>query len=101
MASPTKWYADHRLWLEAFVLVNIAFLSLDIYLAHSTNHFRHPAEHAPLYFSLAAPGVLALALLARQLGWAAVWRDPGYLVGWLAVALGLVGTVLHLESRFF
>ncbi len=40
MERRNRWYLDHRLWLEAFALVNLAFLSLDIYLAHSVNHFR-------------------------------------------------------------
>ena len=31
----------------------------------------------------------------------AVWRDLGHLVGWLAIAIGLVGVILHLDSRFF
>lgn len=102
MTSGNKWYADHRLWLEAFVLANLAFLSLDIYLAHSLNQFRDPAEYVPLYFSLAAPVVLLVGLLAgERFGLAAVWRDLGYLVGWLAMAIGLVGVVLHLESGFF
>ena len=101
MARESKWYLDHRLWLEAFVLVNIAFLSLDIYLAHTVNQFRRPAEYIPLYFSLAAPVVLVLALLARWLGYPAVWKDLGYLVGWVAVGIGLTGVVLHLDSRFF
>ena len=57
MLSNNSWYAEPRLLLELFVLVNLAFLSLDIYLAHSVNEFRRPAEYIPLYFSLAAPGV--------------------------------------------
>ena len=102
MERKSKWYAEPRLWLEAFVLVNIAFLSLDIYLAHSVNQFRRAAEYIPLYFSLAAPVVLLLALLAGEwFAWPAVWRDLGYLVGWLAVGLGLTGVILHLDSRFF
>jgi hypothetical protein len=101
MARTSRWYLDHRLWLEAFVLVNLAFLSLDIYLAHSVNRFRHEAEYVPLYFSAAAPVVLLAGLLARWRGHEAVWRDLGYLVGWLAVGVGLVGVVLHLDSRFF
>lgn len=100
-AMQSKVLRDHRLWLEAFVLVNIAFLSLDIYLAHSVNQFRHKAEYIPLYFSLIAPVVLLLAQAAWRIGWESVWRDLGHLVGWLAVAIGLVGTVLHLDSRFF
>jgi hypothetical protein len=102
MERKSKWYAEPRLWLEAFVLVNIAFLSLDIYLAHSVNQFRRAAEYIPLYFSLAAPVVLLFALLAGEwFAWPAVWRDLGYLVGWLAVGLGLAGVILHLDSRFF
>jgi hypothetical protein len=102
MHGKNKWYRDQRLWLEAFVLVNLAFLSLDIYLAHSVNQFHRAAEYIPLYFSLAAPLVLLVGLLAGE--WLAsptVWRDLGYLVGWLAVVIGLVGVVLHLDSRFF
>jgi hypothetical protein len=102
MATTVKWYRDHRLWLEAFVLVNLAFLSLDIYLAHSTNQFRNPAEYVPFYFSLAAPPVLLLGLIAGELfGFRAPWRDLGYLVGWSSVGVGLVGVILHLDSGFF
>ena len=30
-----------------------------------------------------------------------MWRDVGHLVGWCAIAIGLIGVVLHLDSRFF
>ncbi len=93
---------DPRVWLEVFVLVNLAFLALDIRLAHSVNQFRHPAEYLPYYYSLGAPVVLLAALIADlRLGGQTVWRDAGYLVGWVAVGIGLVGVVLHLDSRFF
>jgi hypothetical protein len=102
MLGKNKRSMDHRLWLEAFDLVNLAFLSLDIYLAHSVNQFQRAAEYIPLYFSLAAPLVLLVGLLAGEwLARQAVWRDLGYVVGWLAVVMGLVGVVLHLDSRFF
>jgi hypothetical protein len=95
-------FRDPCLWLEVFVLVNLAFLALDISLAHAVNQFRHPAEYIPLYFSLAAPFVLLVALFADlRWGGRAVWRDLGYLIGWLAIAVGLTGVVLHLDSRFF
>ncbi len=102
MASPTSWYRSPKLWLEAFILVNLAFLALDIWLAHSVNEFGHEAEYIPLYFSLAAPPVLFLGLLlGHWRNYWAVWRDAGYLIGWAAVAIGLIGVVLHLDSRFF
>ena len=43
MPGPNKWYRDPGLWLEAFVIVNLGFLALDIYLAHSVNQFHHAA----------------------------------------------------------
>jgi hypothetical protein len=96
----SKWYLDHRLLLELFALVNLAGLAPDIYLAHSTNSFRDRAEYVPLYFSLAAPPVLLLAL-ALWRGSDAAWRWLGHLVGWCAVAVGVVGLILHLGSHFF
>ena len=100
--TASKWYLDHRLWLEAFVLVNLAFLSLDIYLAHSVNQFRHEAEYVPLYFSLAAPAVLARGPAGRGMaGLRGRVARPGLSGRLVAVGIGLVGVVLHLDSRFF
>jgi hypothetical protein len=102
MPRNSRWYQSHRLWLEVFVLVNLAFLGPDIYLAHSTNSFRHPAEYIPFMFSLAAPVVLLIAILALE-----VWSRAGlscflgFLVGAVAVGIGVAGLIWHLESRFF
>ena len=90
-----------RAWLvEAFAAANFAGLTLDIFLAHSTNHFRREAEYIPLYFSAAAAVLLGGGLLVRGRA-PAVWRGTGYLVGAAAVAVGLTGVILHLDSRFF
>jgi hypothetical protein len=98
----SKWYLDHRLLLELFALVNLAFLAPDIYLAHSTNQFHSRGEYVPLYFSLAAPPVLLLALVLWRVSPSeAAWRWLGHLVGWCAVAVGVVGLILHLGSHFF
>lgn len=102
MPRANSWWLDHRRWVELFAVVNLAFLALDIYLAHSVNQFREPAEYVPLYFSLAAPLLMTVATIADLIQRrAAVWRDLGYLVGWLSITIGLVGVILHLESRFF
>ena len=97
-----QWAHMPELWLELFVMVNLAILAGDIYLAHSVNHFRKSAEYIPLYFSGSAPVVLlAGAVLRWGRGYVAAWRDLGYLVGWLAILVGLGGVLYHLGSRFF
>jgi hypothetical protein len=97
---PAEWRTDWRLWLEGFVVFNLAGLAFDIFLAHSENHFRHSSEYVPLVFSIvAAPSLAALVAVRRR--WPAVWRDVGHLIGWSAVAIGIAGLLLHLDSRFF
>ncbi len=102
MLSKIKRLLNAQWLVEAFALVNLAFLSADIYLAHSVNHFDHPAEYIPLYFSMIAPVVLLAALAAFRPGKVnPAWRDLGLLVGWGAILVGCAGVVLHLESQFF
>src|SRR5215468_11087372 len=101
-ARAHRWWQDPQLWIEAFVWFNFVCLSLDIYLAHSTNQFRRETEYIPLYFSVSAPVVLLIGwIMWERWGYAAVWRDLGHLVGWVAVLIGLTGVILHLDSRFF
>ena len=101
MAAVNKrWWLDPQLWVELFALVNIGFLTFDIYLAHSVNEFRMRAEFIPLCFSAIAPLFLIVGLILKG-RWPAVWKDLGYLVGWVAILVGLTGVVLHLESHFF
>src|SRR5262249_54034211 len=91
---------DRQLLVELFAVANFAGLVGDIFLAHSENHFRRSTEYVPLYFSIAATVLLAIGLIFRRRA-PIVWRDVGHLVGWLAIAVGLAGVVLHLDSRFF
>jgi hypothetical protein len=97
-----QWARDPQLWVELFVTVNLMVLAADIYIAHSVNQFRKAAEYIPLYFSIVAPIALAIVIALRWV-WRIhpPWRDIGYLVGWLAIIVGLGGVLFHLESRFF
>lgn len=95
------WRRDHVLWVEIFAVLNLAFLALDISLAHSVNSFRHPAEYIPLVFSIAAPPVMVAGIFARARGKTALWRWLGHLLGWSSLAIGLAGVLFHLESAFF
>lgn len=99
-AASERWWARPQLWIEAFAILNIGFLTFDIYLAHSVNQFRNEAEFIPLLFSASTPLLLIVGLLLYYRR-PAVWKWLGYLVGWAAVFVGLTGVILHLQSRFF
>jgi hypothetical protein len=99
-AARADWRTDHQLWIEIFVAANFSGLVFDIYLAHSANAFRKPAEYIPLYFSAAALLALVAGVAVRAHA-NAVWRDVGYLIGWLSVLVGVTGVILHLDSQFF
>ncbi len=101
MPGPSeRCWNQPELWVEAFAVLNIGFLTFDIYLAHSVNQFRNRAEYIPLLFSATAPIVLILALTQRKHR-RSIWKILGHLVGWTAIFVGLTGVILHLESRFF
>lgn len=93
---------DPQLALDLFVLLNFAALGFDIFLAHSENQFRRHVEYFPVDFAGAGALLLLIGIAAREL-WhhAAVWRDLGYLVGWVSIVTGLAGVIYHLDSQFF
>ncbi|HVZ17166.1 MAG TPA: hypothetical protein VG897_08625, partial [Terriglobales bacterium] len=95
-----RWVMNPQMWVELFALVNIGFLTFDIYLAHSVNSFRARAEYIPLFFSASAPVFLIIGLTQRY-HHPRVWKWLGYIVGWTAILVGLTGVILHLESHFF
>jgi len=99
-ASNERWWAQPELWVEAFVTVNVGFLTFDILLAHSVNQFRNRAEYIPLLFSAIAPLFLIVALTQRTRR-RIIWKLLGHVVGWAAILVGLTGVILHLESSFF
>jgi hypothetical protein len=101
--SAAAFWERHKVRaLEGFVAVNLAFLVLDIHLAHSVNRFRHWGEWIPFWFSAAAAPFIAYTCLAAGRGRRA-WSFalPGAVVGALAIAVGVWGLVFHLESQFF
>jgi hypothetical protein len=98
--TDASWRRDYQLWVELFILANIAGLVVDIFLAHSANNFHRDSEYVPLYFSIAAMIVLAMVVPLRQ-RYPLIWRHVGHVVGWLAILIGLAGVILHLDSQFF
>jgi hypothetical protein len=107
--SPGRAWGEPVLWLEVFLLGNVAFLAVDILIAHKMNDFAHPGEWIPVAFS-------ALASLMLLAGWALAGivprtagspgaRGPSWWLGTLAgagaVVVGVVGLIYHLDSDFF
>ncbi len=91
-----------ELLVELFAIANLAFLTVDVFVAHSINAFHFPIERIPVGFGVAGAAVLlvglaldAFDLTRRRARWA------GLLVGWSAIAVGIGGLFLHLQSTFF
>jgi hypothetical protein len=78
---------DHVLWVETFAVSNLAFLVLDIYIAHSVNAFGYWAEYIPLYFSMGTPLLLVAGNLARYREKLGAWVLLGHMVGWNSLAI--------------
>jgi hypothetical protein len=93
LARATPQRAAH-----VFAVLNIAFLGVDIGLAHLTNDFARRVEWAPIVFSLVATLLLLPGAFGTRHRIAAALD---VVVGWCAVAMGVVGIVLHLQSGFF
>lgn len=88
--------------IELFLLLNLAGLGGDIFVAHSVNRFAHRAEWVPLVFSAVAPVLLLIAMAVG--GLAARGRFAwtiGILTGVASIAVGIAGLILHLHSQFF
>ena len=84
--------------LDFFIIANLAFLALDVLLAHSVNNFAHPAEWIPFYFSIGASGTLALIVFTKRKTWKYWCRLS---IGSGTICLGVAGMLFHLNSHFF
>jgi hypothetical protein len=111
MAVPEEWRrlaAARPFLVELFIGVNLAFLALDIFVAHSVNAFAHPAEWIPFVFTIGAAAVilvnLAVGAPSRALG-GGYRRGGGWwtgvVVGSGSVLVGVAGMLWHLQSDFF
>ena len=113
LARQLPSWLDPLALVELFALANIAFLAVDIYVAHSMNQFGEWPEWIPFAFSCSGPGVLLIAMglgrglhppaheAARHSNRAQASRDLGMFVGWAGVCVGVAGLLWHLEGGFF
>jgi hypothetical protein len=84
--------------VRVFVAANIAFLGLDIYIAHLANEFAHRTEWAPVVFSAVATPLLVPGALGST---RRVVRHVDRFLGVAAIVVGVLGMVFHLQSGFF
>ena len=104
---------DPLIWVELFAAANIAFLAVDIGLAHAVNAFEHrrSGSRSPSPWS---PRWSCGGDVARRAwrgggqdesrpvrGLAARLPGMGLAVGWGSVAVGVAGLLWHLDSQFF
>ncbi|PEN11341.1 hypothetical protein CRI94_16280 [Longibacter salinarum] len=110
MSDDSRSWFDHPILsnrtflLEAFVLSNIGFLIADIYVAHSLNEFAHWGEYVPLVYTAAGTVALAVSVgmqWGRSSGFPRASWWTGEVVGWMGVAVGVIGFGWHLEAWFF
>ncbi len=92
--KPTPAFA-----VEAFIWSNLAFLGVDIALAHGENRYARGEEWLPIAFSAAAALALAPALASARLR--AKTRGLAIAVGAGAILVGVGGMIYHLSSAFF
>jgi hypothetical protein len=86
-------------WVELFSVGNLAFLAVDILIAHAANDFARRAEWIPILFSASAPLLLVPGLVSERLRERA--RLLGLVVAGLSILVGVAGMLFHLESAFF
>jgi hypothetical protein len=87
--------------IDIFIIVNLSFLALDIFIAHSTNEFSRSAEWIPFYFSLIAPIFLGIESWRN---WSNKQRKTqliSIVIGSISIIIGVAGLIWHLHSSFF
>ncbi len=84
--------------LDIFIILNLAFLALDVYIAHAAGGFNSIVEWLPIYFSLLAFGVFVCVFLTGKMQWLNWCRTC---LGWSAIGIGIAGMLFHLSSHFF
>lgn len=99
--APAALRRSRRTLLEVFLTANLAFLGVDVLLAHSVNAFRDPLEWAPIAFSAVSAPVLAALLLGGRFPDSESSRWIGGAVGAASIACGITGMALHLAAWFF
>ena len=84
--------------LDIFIIVNLAFLALDVFIAHATNGFADPIEWVPVHYSLVAFAICTCVVAINKKRLLYISRAC---IGWSAICLGIAGMLFHLNEHFF
>jgi hypothetical protein len=87
--------------IDIFIIVNLSFLALDIFIAHSTNEFSKTAEWIPFYFSLIAPIFLGIESWKNWKNKQRKTQLISMVIGSISIIIGVAGLIWHLHSSFF
>ena len=90
---------NRYLILNLFCWFNLSFLAVDIIVAHSINHFEHPGEWVPFYFSVISSLILPVSFIPSE-KWDSLKKAIVIITGILSVIVGIVGFYFHIQSQF-
>ena len=100
MIKISRLLHKNRLVIDLFIIINLSFLSVDIFFAHSVNDFSKKNEFLPLYFSLISSFFLGLELLIN-LKKQQNNRLVSIIIGCSSIIIGIMGVYYHLHNSFF
>ena len=86
-------------FLDIFIIANLAFLALDVFIAHSVNAFDHSAEWVPFYFSLGAPWATRIYRIYKKKTMETLVPSRHWME--CSICIGIAGMLFHLNSHFF
>ena len=109
-----QWWARPLLWVEWFLVANVAFLAVDIYSGARGQRLRATGPNGSRSaFSMAGTllllGAMAIGGALPAIPGAPVSRPRckqaaraiGLLVGWGSIVVGIAGLLWHLNAQFF
>lgn len=96
MTTLRQRLTDPAVLVDIFLWSNLAFLALDVTLAHRMVGYRHWGTYVPIVFSCVAPLLLLAAWALGSRG----GRGLAIAVGFGSIVVGVAGLIFHLDGFF-
>lgn len=97
----TNFIRLNSIILHIFIIINLSFLTIDIFIAHSINNFSNLAEWIPFYFSLTSPIFLIIELGKNWFNKNRKAQLISIIIGIISIIIGISGFIWHLHGSFF